>query len=194
MQKTKIHPRGFSATVVGTGQEVVDGDAEATALYREYMADHSVVRDWGWMKRLFITQKRLMGTSLHYWVTKQLENRFLDNDAIRFVGDTIRMIDSGVRMIQPVSYLALLTNGPKEGVGDVRAVKLTPAQLDVVKELDTTFYTKWIFHRNGIGDLVSTLYVLYGEMDVNAAYEAAGGNVIQSPKNHKIQLLQQALK
>jgi hypothetical protein len=193
MPKRSVYPRGFD-TVQPNGSlkltiTTVDGDSEVTQLYNQHMTKHGEYRSWAFQSAVLRAAKRLIGRSLLDWVEVQNRNKYLNGNAIRFLADTLRFIDTGRREISNINWLPLLTNMPQEDLLQNRKFVLTPAHIAIARKCGNNFLKEWLDAPGGYEDLLVTLYILYGEIDAEAALNASGAMAVQSPKNYKAQLL-----
>lgn len=193
MPKRSVYPRGYDVVTPNGFAKLqvitVDGDTEVTQLYNQHMAKHGEYRSWAFQSAVLRAAKRLIGRSLLDWVERQTHNRNLNGPAIRFIADTIKFIETGRREISNINWLPLLTNMPQEDLIQNRKFELSSAHIDVVRKCNNNYLQAWMDMPGGYEDLLVTLYILYGEIDAEAALNASGAMAVQSPKNYKVQLL-----
>lgn len=188
-----VFVRGFETPslkddAVGAATRVA-GDSEVDSLYDQFVNKKGDYTSWEFKHRVFLSAKRLIGTSLRGWVRRHSNSTFIGQQGARFIEDTLKFITSGYRTVSAVNWLELVPVDVKEGMGD----KPTMVNYDEVvvwgkgaaDETDINYLAKWCAHPRGFDDLLTSLYLMYGSANSKIKQKP----VVIHPKNPKLHRL-----
>lgn len=198
MPKVSIFPRGFEIIEPGadandTRTVVVrtDEDAEITQLYHQYVHKNPGYNTWEFRMKVIRAAKRLIGKSLAVWLARHSKSGYILTNARKFIDDTLRYLDTGVRTVSPINWLELLDDKPTAEAGKIHGPDLHMLRGDNSISPNSHYVTLWLRQPNGFEDLLISLYVMYGPS--SPSVDRLRTNIVQSPKNPKIQRFARAL-
>ncbi len=186
MSKKSIYPRGFSVseTSVSNLTTRIPGDAEVSLLFWNLVKGDDNIFDHPYTKSVMRCAVRLIGTDFNRWLVSQRNNEFLHTNAINFLNDTLRYLETGNRSVSVNNWIELLDEKP-----DPLPRKLTtPVVAEPARELNLNTYLKtWLSKPDGLVDLVFSLYTMYGEEI--PSLNLANATPFLSPRNPGLQRL-----
>lgn len=165
MNVLTIYPRGYTTGKVDApSRQVSAGDLVADSLYDYLISSQGRAKNWKFCSQILDAALIHFG-DFHEWLDTQLSNPSITGVKREFLTETIAFIVSGTpRAVNHASWMFMLNE-----------VKLTPDQLNFArryesgqllsKELSTVqILQMWCKRPEGINDLITTLYVLFGHV------------------------------
>jgi len=196
MPSINFYPRGFSSSQrdgkVDVSYNRVDGDPIVSRVFVRYM-DNISERSWTDKSDLFKSAYQLIGPNLAEWLAIQLQNEYLDDNAVRYLNDSLLFLQTGRRSIDNLTWFSVLSNNPNQGRPEHRKVTIEVKSLKSIYELEAQWLQLWLSWPNGLTDFTGFMYLVFGEIDPKTAFKLSAANFVQSPKNFKPQLAMQLM-
>lgn len=174
------HPRGFYSSQTEMmphksrhgyiDSNYADGDKQVDELFTKYMSDSSVIHSYEFRRDVLAAAIRLIG-KMRLWI--KIQEKMVDGSGYRyeFLADTLSYLKTGHRRMAIVSQIPLLDGPLSYNRNEVRSQAGTAKSKELSNLFDQlglsedpyAYLTEWCFKPNGLGDLISTLYVLFGK-------------------------------
>lgn len=144
---------------------------KVTTLFKRVRADEKLARNFNYRDQVLATAGALFSDTedIIQWVNLQFESSSLSPYHARFLFDTLKYLETGVRDINPIQYYALLEpdSSPSNAIPVDSVIKNAGKYSNVAISRDNwcTTIDKWLKQPDGFTDLLSTLFVIYGRRD-----------------------------
>lgn len=166
--RAKVFPRGYSGGQSDSQpvHQTREGDKAITQLWRQYTSPENHTTAWSFRQKVIQAAVRLLNTRPN-WFILQDHNPNISSDNYGFIIDTLRFIATGSRRISIYSWPDLLSNQPDydENVEQRHAIADVFADYDLSRDI-CTLIQRWCAHQHGFDDMVWTLNLLFGDLDV----------------------------
>lgn len=163
----KYAPRGFSGgpALELDDREVQLGDPNVMILYREYVNPGFETRTWFFKRRVIDLALRVFDRAKGFSFAEQDRNNHLVGFNYKFLLDTLRFIATGRRSMDVCMWGDLMEQTP---TASLHVIEGRSAILNRIAEYKLNMdppalIQKWLEHKGGIEDLVTTLHLMFGD-------------------------------
>lgn len=143
-------------------------DKEVNQLYNEFITLHSSTESFDFKTRIIKCTLRLMGDPVHWFNTQMLDNDHLHGSNLDLIEDTLRFILTGKRKAHISVWENIIRSYPE--IVDSSERTFDKYLLETVNQNgydNNELYIKWILQKNGINDMLRTIYILFGGSDIS---------------------------
>lgn len=170
----KMYPRGYSGGQASPSvvTDTREGDPEVVQLFERYTGPEARSTDWEFRKQVIKAAIRLLGGSGN-WFVKQDINPMVQDYNYQFLADTLKFIATGRRDIHVVAWQDLLTHAPNQ---PLKTLEGRHELGDRIREFGhvvsvEALIQKWCSQPNGFDDLMFSMHLMFGRMDMRYDYE-----------------------
>lgn len=166
------HP-GYSGgqAMTSVNYSLRDGDAEVVDLFNQYTGPESKSSGWEFRKRAIKCAYRLFNGQEN-WFLRQDQNGMVQDYNYEFLQDTIRFIATGKRRMNLFVWQDLIIHQPEHALKGVEHRHEIADQFKSLA-LSTSFdamFQRWISHPGGFDDLMMSLHLMFGRMNMRYDY------------------------
>ncbi|WWV94191.1 virion structural protein [Pseudomonas phage vB_PaePAO1-KEN19] len=165
--------RPFGRNYSGGQQQAISrftarpGDPQVEELYLIFTNFPAQTAYWEFHKKVLACAIRLFSGNYN-WFILQDNNSNIDSYNYQFLLDTVRYIATGHRRISITQWPMLLATEPDAGAQLIEPRAEIATLFNELKlDLDTvSMIQNWVKHKNGMNDLMYTLHLLFGSVEV----------------------------
>ena len=137
------------------------GDGEVDKLYRDYCTQRFDFSDWNNASRAIRTAIRLI-PDIEAFAMIQRNNPRLDDMSYEFLHDIARFLSKGQRDMSIFTALSLMNEDPTINAVGRRPDPFRSYNARADRKLGARYIEQWIAQKEGLADLIVSLYVLFG--------------------------------
>lgn len=154
-----------SRVTLDSGENVIKPNRGICDLYQKVVNDPHALDKFEIRERLYYEAMRAFGTTtFNDWFERQKQNPYFDTMQNRFIEETIRYVFEGQLAYHPSVYLSSMN------IGASNAFSVGPYAKRWLKDVYSNnpitivdFIQKWLGQDDGLTDMVTRLFIMFGE-------------------------------